>query len=371
MTQGFYNNVIPQSHITSNNDSTFQALNTKIDSLNTKIGKIQNSQLKNEIETAKSYFERANRIIDWSAMIFTALAVLLVVAGGVGLNEFSKIRQTEQSMRKILAEINNELEEIKKHRVEIVSETKKFMELTYYLNAGIQAYYSGDIIKARELLYKVLDFQPNHTRAYYYIGHSLRLENNYRDAITIFEKMLDIDPTNTKAYYGIGMCYREFDKEKAIEFFKKSLDLDPKHDSALNRLGTLYRDLDRIEEAFKCYLKARSIRIYSVTSFNIALVYYIKNDFENFKKYFDEVKYLSYQQIEKAHSPHWAYYHLAVIEGLNNNLSESKKLFKKAFSHNNSVGVRNEMKIDLHFLLKHIKDNRKIKTMITSIDQGA
>ena len=66
----------------------FVELDKKVQSLSDSIKNKENS---NNIELAKNQLELANKIIDWSAMFFAALAALIVIAGAVGLKEFSKI----------------------------------------------------------------------------------------------------------------------------------------------------------------------------------------------------------------------------------------------------------------------------------------
>lgn len=342
-------------------------IDTLSKSLTDKIEEIKTYQFKSDIEFAKQHIERANRIIDWSAMIFTALAILLVIAGGIGLKEFSQIRRTESNMKEMLENVKKELLEIKKYRTEIINEAKVFMELTYYLNEGISTYESGNYLKAREFLYKVIDLKNDHVTALYFIGKSFMKENIIEDATSIFEKILSIDPHYSNAYVGLARTYFYEDKENSIKFLQKAIELDQNNADAFDFMGVVYREINKIDDSFKYHLMARKIRNLSSTSFLLSLIYYIKCDYDNAKKYFDEVKYLAQQEIEKFQKIHWRFYFLGVIEGLNNNLKESKKLIEKALEYNRSESVKKWMKIHLSFLLRHVKDSKKIESMISYI----
>lgn len=369
-------------------DSLNHSLKRQQNVINAKFDEINKEKLKTEIDFANKQIEMANRIIDYSAMIFTVLAILLVIAGGIGLREFSQIRKIERNMQEAVAQIHLELENVKKiesdligklketekelskiesYKDDILDETKKYMEITYYLNEGIQRYHTGDTLKARELLYRVISLDRDNTKAYFIIGKSLIVEDMNDDALNIFEKILKIDPDNADAYYGLAINNFEINKNKAISYCKKAVELNPNHPFAINYLGLLYRDIDKIEETLEYHLKSRSVRKIAGTAFFIGIIYFAKGDFENAKKLFDESNYLAHEQIEKAIQVHWPYYTLGVIEGLNGNLSESKKFILKAIEANKTHNVRRAMKSHLDFLLRYKDDKRDIENINTMV----
>lgn len=363
----------PQDQKNISDSMKLEKVDSLTSSLKEEIKQIKESQIEKEIEFAKQHIERANRIIDWTSMMFAALAILLVIAGAIGLNEFTKIRNTERNMKEMLNEIKKELDELKKQRSDIVKETKVFTELIYYYNEGMANYHSGEYLKARELLFKVIDLKRDHVDALYLIGKSYVAEDNLEDAISSFEKILTIDPENSKAYLGLARCYKRQDKiERAISYFEKAIELDPQNASAFDSLGLTYRQIGKLEEAISCYLKARGIRKNSESVFFIGLIYYAQSEFINAKKYFDEALYLSQQEIEEYRAIHWAYFHIGVIEGLRNNLKEAKNYLLKSYECNKAIPISQAKTRDLKFLLDHEKNDEtkeNIKKMIAIFKQ--
>ncbi|MFX0141104.1 MAG: tetratricopeptide repeat protein [Candidatus Hodarchaeota archaeon] len=374
---------------------SIDSLNVSLSSLNSEIDKFKKDQLKVDIEQAKENLELANRIIDWSSMFFTALAILLVIAGGIGLKEFSKIRQTEQNMKILLNNVKSELDEIGKHKVEIfnelnnmkkyraeiIEETKNYMEISYYLHEGIQAYDAGDLFKSRVLLTKVINnsctSDSDRITAHFFIGKSyyLEMEGTISKANENFKEILKIDPNNSLAYEGFAMCDLYKNKEKAIEHLKKAIELEPNNFRAMEGLGHIYRSINKLDIALQYYLEAQSnsnIGIFYTyrkeglfsTSYFIGLIYYVLGDIKEKDKYFEEALYLANKQLDKFQHLHWAHFVIGVIKGLNNKFDEAKEHIEIALGHNSLKGVRYTMKEDLKFLLKYVKKDKNIKAMI-------
>lgn len=214
-------------------------------------------------------------------------------------------------------------------------------------------------------MYDVLEVNPNHPEAYFFIGKSLMMEGKEDEANTIYQKILAIDPKDADACYGLAMNCSESDPQKAIDYCKKATEANPQHTHSRNYLGIILRDSGRLDEALIEHKKANAIRSNSGNSFYIGIIYYAKGDLENAKKYFDESNYLAHKQIERVVQLHWALYMMGVIEGLFGKLNESRRLIKKALEYNSSKSIRHGMKKHLAFLLKHVENNGKIKTMIS------
>lgn len=343
-------------------DST--AFDKLYDSLKIKIDSLEQQQLRNDIESAKQHIERANRIIDWSAMFFAALTVLLIIAGAIGLREFSQIRKTERSMQIILSEVKKELVEIQKYRSDIIKETKEFTEITYYLNEGITAYESGNYLKSREFLHRVLDLDNNHLRAIYFIGKSLMMENKFEEAKENFNKILSIDSRSSIAYLGLAMSCSDSESDQAIKYCQQALEYDSQNASALDYMGLINRKLANLNESIDNHIQARRLRKAATTSYFLGLIYFVNGDEEKTRKYFDEAKYLAQLQIERVFKVHWAYYIIGVIEGLNQNLNEAQNFFRKSQDYNKSESIRRAIYNDLNFLLQSGKNKTEVESMV-------
>lgn len=365
----FISNVsISQTDTTADKNNLQKTLN----SLEQKIENIQNQKQNQELELAKENIERANTIINWSGYILTALALFLSLVGLIGLLEISKIKKIRTDFIDELNSVKKEIEKFNKDKEEILKEAKRFAEVNYFLNQGKQLYAFGQHFEAREHLFKVLSYDPNNITAHYYLGNSYRMENKFDEAIRESEIILKIDPKNADAYYGIAMSYGTNNIEKAIENYNLAIKYNPDHTKAYNRLGTLLR-LNNLDEALNTYKKAAKVKNDANTSFNIGLIYYGMGDLKNANKCFIDTKHFAFAEIDNSKSPKWQYHFLAVISGLENNLAEANNFYKKALEIDHSVGVRQGMKSDLDFLLKHVKEKKikeNIKKMISFLEDG-
>jgi len=358
-----------EKSVMSKDAHSILTLQSQIDSLEYIITKAKDQALNQEIEFAKQHIERANRIIDWSAMFFTAIAILIVIAGGIGLKQFSNLRQMEKDIEDNLNRTKEELQKIKESKSEILENINRFIEINYFYNEGKQAYQAGRYLNAREMMYKVIDLQPTNVKAYFYIGRSLTQEKNYEEANSIFNEILSIDTNSALAYLGLAILYSDMnDKEQAEKYCRLSIDKDPKYTSALDFIGTLLRDLGKIDEAVKYHFQALRIEKVARTCTLIGLIYYVKDDFINSERYFEEADYLAKQQIIKVNRVHWAHYIQGLIKGLENKMEDSKYHFKKAMEFNQSWPPRRDMINHLKFLLKYVKDKENINMMIRFLE---
>ena len=108
----------------------------------------------------------ASKIIDWSAMLFAFLTLILIIAGIVGLSEFSNIRKIEEEMKAINSQMKEEIksiknikqsveEELARQRDNIQRDSKNFLQIVYLLNEGMTSYHSGELSKAISAFLKV------------------------------------------------------------------------------------------------------------------------------------------------------------------------------------------------------------------------
>jgi tetratricopeptide (TPR) repeat protein len=81
-------------------------------------------------------------------------------------------------------------------------------------------------------------------------------DQNYVEAISIFEKIIEQSPVVTAPYIDIAIAYEQVGKtEEAEENLKKALELFPGHPVATNEYALLYRRTGRFVEAREMYEK--------------------------------------------------------------------------------------------------------------------
>lgn len=62
-----------------------------------------------------------------------------------------------------------------------------------------------------------------------YLGHEIRRENKWEEAIRIFELNKNEYPQSTLVYESLGNVYKGHDSKKAIEYFEKAKELEPQN----------------------------------------------------------------------------------------------------------------------------------------------
>lgn len=81
---------------------------------------------------------------------------------------------------------------------------------------------------------------------------------NYPQAIKLYEKAIEIYPNFAPAYNFLGLCYKDSGSEidQVIWYFKKAIELDPKYIMAYDNLGKVYYGIGDFAQAEKYCLTA-------------------------------------------------------------------------------------------------------------------
>jgi len=91
---------------------------------------------------------------------------------------------------------------------------------------------------------------------------ALRLieEDEYEEAITLFEKVTEAAPHAPSAHINLGIAYGRIDElEKAEASMERAIDSNPRHPAAHNEMGIVYRRTGRFEEARASYQRALDV----------------------------------------------------------------------------------------------------------------
>jgi tetratricopeptide (TPR) repeat protein len=146
----------------------------------------------------------------------------------------------------------------------------------------------GDYLDADKWLSKSLQWNPNDSDGWYYLGRTRYNENRYQEAIAAFEQCLKLDPKNVKAEDNLGLSYaalghtedaiaayrqamawqeHELKKEpgpfinfgillldqnrfaEAIPYFVQAIEISPQEPRAHEQLGKTYWHLDQLKQA--------------------------------------------------------------------------------------------------------------------------
>jgi tetratricopeptide (TPR) repeat protein len=120
--------------------------------------------------------------------------------------------------------------------------------LDAYWNLGLKAYDKKDNQSARGYFQQVVDLDPNHGEALYYLGDIEVNAKNYDVAKSYFERAINRKTKLVEAHYGLGtVLYDQQQYGEAVEHFEEASKLNPTYknvDSYLRR--AIYNEADRL-----------------------------------------------------------------------------------------------------------------------------
>ena len=113
------------------------------------------------------------------------------------------------------------------------------------INTAMTAFDNGDKVKARELLSKALQLNPNFALGYYIFGYFYYLEEKLDKAVEKLKKAIQLDPMFLPACRLLGDIYFEKkDFSKAADAYKVALSINTNDAVLLNNLGICFMNLE-------------------------------------------------------------------------------------------------------------------------------
>jgi tetratricopeptide (TPR) repeat protein len=266
----------------------------ELTALKSELARLKTEQEQQVLARANSTVDFASSVIQWSAVFLTAFAIMVALAGFLGLREIQAIRKRSHEMEglkeQFLAHLHNveQLEtRIDKQLRELADkfsrESQTFIEASYNFNTATFAYNEGDNQKAIEYYKRALALQPLNTRLFCRIGRAYTNLGEFQAAIESFQNALNSEPNYAEALRGMAAAYRYVDLDKSVEFARRAVDAAPTDYESLDYLGLLYRDKMQIDSAIDAHQRARKIRQRPETDFFLSLLYAKKRDIERAK----------------------------------------------------------------------------------------
>jgi tetratricopeptide (TPR) repeat protein len=122
----------------------------------------------------------------------------------------------------------------------------------------------GDYADADKWLTKMLEWTPNDSEGWYYLGRTKYNENRFAEAVSAFQQCLKLDPRNVKAEDNLGLSYAGLSRnaeaiaayQQAIAWQAQSVSKNP---GPYIDMGSLLLDLNRPQEAVTFLLQAVEI----------------------------------------------------------------------------------------------------------------
>lgn len=132
---------------------------------------------------------------------------------------------------------------------ELVEEKKEISAEEYY-NMGLDYFQNKEFYKARDMLEKAVELDPENAEYYTFLGmcyaaSSEDYEANYQAALKAFRKAAELNPDDPRNFYYAGVIYMTLGKNDiAKKAFEKVLEINPEHAGARKKL----RELEEEEE---------------------------------------------------------------------------------------------------------------------------
>ena len=107
---------------------------------------------------------------------------------------------------------------------------------------------------------KVIDIDPDHKSAHYYLGKAYYWSGMFADAICSCQTAIAIDSSNKIIYLMLGLAYiNRGSYNKAVNQFQKAIDIDQNCKQAHLYLGRTYFRMNKLEDAEQATMKALDI----------------------------------------------------------------------------------------------------------------
>ena len=180
------------------------------------------------------------------------------------------------------------------------------------------------------------------------------LENKLKAAEDLYNKVLEIDPNNTKALNNLGALYVTLgDTEKAKIQYEKAIIVSPLYAEAHNNLGAIFSRSQDFQKAIKYFKKAIEIKPeYYNAHINLGIVFTNLKENQNAESCFEKA-------IESDQNNPFGYFCLAnVIKEKDGQLEKAIKFFEKAIEINPKYI---EAEVNLGALFYNTGDHEKAK----------
>lgn len=123
----------------------------------------------------------------------------------------------------------------------------------------------GKFVDAVGVINKIIELNPNDSRAYYELGMVYHLQGRLEDSVKIYKKAIELEPNGAGAYFELASIYHQQGKlEDAAVAFKKVIELTPNLDHAYRNLAIVYHEQGVSDEEVEKFYKEKGFSFRSV-----------------------------------------------------------------------------------------------------------
>lgn len=122
---------------------------------------------------------------------------------------------------------------------------------------GEERYFDEEYREAIDLFDEAIELDPEYKEAYLFRGNCYQALREYDRALEEYARAIEIDPEYGRAYRNRGNAYNKREEyEKAIEEYDKAVELNPDSEYAVSNRGTVYFNVGEYERAKEDYTRA-------------------------------------------------------------------------------------------------------------------
>src|SRR5262245_51956315 len=101
------------------------------------------------------------------------------------------------------------------------------------ISVGWQCYQSGDYGRAAQILYQVLEVDPNQVEAYHLLGAAYQALGRLEDAVTNYRHALTLEPDRAEVHNNIGIALAHMARwPDALRHFESAVQFQPDYADA-------------------------------------------------------------------------------------------------------------------------------------------
>jgi tetratricopeptide (TPR) repeat protein len=166
-------------------------------------------------------------------------------------------------------------EESLKYYLDAIKLSKPNKEL--YLKTAESYAQLGELSRSRSYIRKAISLDPYYDIAFYKLGETYRLEENWMKAISSYERALKLSKDSVEYLVALAESYMMVDEDaKATDLFERAFQLDPDTKQNWINLATAYFNAKDYRKAFLTLTEAEQKYENNADIFYIKAVLYLQ-----------------------------------------------------------------------------------------------
>ncbi|CAD8177771.1 unnamed protein product [Paramecium octaurelia] len=174
---------------------------------------------------------------------------------------------------------------------------------------------------------KALDSDKNDMEAKIKLGHCYYLQDQFEQAIQIYEEINHLDQ-NEELEQNMANCYyMKNDFDEAILHYQKALSINSDKIECYYNLGNTYFTMEKFEDALECFERVvKVVPQHSAAFYNYANTFFVLEDYENAAKYFEKAVELQPENVDWRNYVASLYIKKGELDAAKRHLDESIRL---------------------------------------------